>query len=81
MKVSRFSSGRSPFTFEMVDWGAAGPGKGKKHLLLEGFETRFLRSSPQPNQHNFFFFDRHYNPSWVSACSTVVEHSQQECFT
>jgi hypothetical protein len=25
-----------------------------------------------------FFFNRHYNPSWVSACSTVVEHSQQE---
>jgi hypothetical protein len=22
-----------------------------------------------------------YNPSWVSACSTVVEHSQQESFT
>jgi hypothetical protein len=21
----------------------------------------------------FFFFNRHYNPSWVSACSTVVE--------
>jgi hypothetical protein len=29
----------------------------------------------------FFFFNRHYNPSWVSACSTVVEHSQQEGFT
>jgi hypothetical protein len=26
-------------------------------------------------------FNRHYNPSWVSACSTVVEHSQQEGFT
>jgi hypothetical protein len=22
----------------------------------------------------FFFFNRHYNPSWVSACSTIVEH-------
>jgi hypothetical protein len=29
----------------------------------------------------FFFFNRHYNPGWVSACSTVVEHSQQEDFT
>jgi hypothetical protein len=29
----------------------------------------------------FFFFNRHYNPSWVSACSTVVDHSQQEGFT
>jgi hypothetical protein len=29
----------------------------------------------------FFFFNWHYNPSWVSACSTVVEHSQQEGFT
>jgi hypothetical protein len=29
----------------------------------------------------FFFFNRHYNLSWVSACSTVVEHSQQEGFT
>jgi hypothetical protein len=29
----------------------------------------------------FFFFNRHYNPSWVSACSIVVEHSQQEGFT
>jgi hypothetical protein len=29
----------------------------------------------------FFFFNRHYNPGWVSACSTVVEHSQQEGFT
>jgi hypothetical protein len=29
----------------------------------------------------FFFFNRHYNPSWVSARSTVVEHSQQESFT
>jgi hypothetical protein len=29
----------------------------------------------------FFFFIRHYNPSWVSACSTVVEPSQQEGFT
>jgi hypothetical protein len=29
----------------------------------------------------FFVFNRHYNPSWVSACSTVVEHSQQEGFT
>jgi hypothetical protein len=29
----------------------------------------------------FFFFNRHYHPSWVSACSTVVEHSQQESFT
>jgi hypothetical protein len=29
----------------------------------------------------FFFFIRHYNPIWVSACSTVVEHSQQEGFT
>jgi hypothetical protein len=28
----------------------------------------------------FFFFSRLYNPSWVSACSTVVEHSQQEGF-
>jgi hypothetical protein len=28
-----------------------------------------------------FFFNRHYNPGWVSACSTVVEHSQQEGFT
>jgi hypothetical protein len=28
----------------------------------------------------FFFFNRHYNPSCVSACSTVVEHSQQEGF-
>jgi hypothetical protein len=28
-----------------------------------------------------FFFNRHYNPSWVSACSTVIEHSQQEGFT
>jgi hypothetical protein len=28
-----------------------------------------------------FFFNRHYTPSWVSACSTVVEHSQQEGFT
>jgi hypothetical protein len=33
-----------------------------------------------PNSLNFFF-NRHYNPSWVSACSTVVEHSQQEGFT
>jgi hypothetical protein len=29
----------------------------------------------------FFFFNRHYNPSWVSACSTIVELSQQEGFT
>jgi hypothetical protein len=29
----------------------------------------------------FFFFNRHYNPSWVLACSTIVEHSQQEGFT
>jgi hypothetical protein len=29
----------------------------------------------------FFFFNRHYNPSRVSACSTDVEHSQQEGFT
>jgi hypothetical protein len=29
---------------------------------------------------SFFFFTRHCNPSWVSACSTVVEHSQQEGF-
>jgi hypothetical protein len=29
----------------------------------------------------FFFFNRHYNPGWVSACSTVVEHSQQKGFT
>jgi hypothetical protein len=29
----------------------------------------------------FFFFNRHYNPSWVSACSTVAELSQQEGFT
>jgi hypothetical protein len=28
----------------------------------------------------FFFFNRHYNSSWVSACSTIVEHSQQEGF-
>jgi hypothetical protein len=28
-----------------------------------------------------FFFNRHYNPGWVSACSTVAEHSQQEGFT
>jgi hypothetical protein len=28
----------------------------------------------------FFFFNRHYNPIWVSACSTIVEHSQQEGF-
>jgi hypothetical protein len=28
----------------------------------------------------FFFFNRHYNPGWVSACSTVVEHFQQEGF-
>jgi hypothetical protein len=27
-----------------------------------------------------FFFIRHYNPKWVSASSTVVEHSQQEGF-
>jgi hypothetical protein len=27
------------------------------------------------------FFNRHYNPGWVSACSTVVEHSHQEDFT
>jgi hypothetical protein len=27
------------------------------------------------------FFNRHYNPGWVSACSTVVEHSKQEGFT
>jgi hypothetical protein len=24
-----------------------------------------------------FFFNLHYKPSWVSACSTVVKHSQQ----
>jgi hypothetical protein len=29
----------------------------------------------------FFFFNRYCNPSWVSACSTVVEYSQQEGFT
>jgi hypothetical protein len=32
----------------------------------------------------FFFFlllNRHYNPGWISACSTYVEHSQQEGFT
>jgi hypothetical protein len=29
---------------------------------------------------HFFFFNRHYNPSWVLACSTVVENSQQEGF-
>jgi hypothetical protein len=29
----------------------------------------------------FFFFNRHYNPGWVSACSTFVEHSQQEGLT
>jgi hypothetical protein len=29
----------------------------------------------------FFFFNQHYNPSWVLACSTVVEHSQQDGFT
>jgi hypothetical protein len=29
----------------------------------------------------FFFFNRHYNPRWVSACSTIVEHSQQDGFT
>jgi hypothetical protein len=28
-----------------------------------------------------FFFNRHYNSGWVSACSTVVERSQQERFT
>jgi hypothetical protein len=28
-----------------------------------------------------FFFNWHYNPGWVLACSTVVEHSQQEGFT
>jgi hypothetical protein len=31
--------------------------------------------------HLMFFSSRHYNPSWVSACSTVVEYSQQEGFT
>jgi hypothetical protein len=31
--------------------------------------------------YKFFIFNRHYNPSWVSACSTIVEHSQQESFT
>jgi hypothetical protein len=25
-----------------------------------------------------FFFNQHYNPSWVSACPIVVEHSQQK---
>jgi hypothetical protein len=29
----------------------------------------------------FLFFNWRYNPSWVSACSTLVEHSQQEGFT
>jgi hypothetical protein len=29
----------------------------------------------------FFFFNLHYNPGWVSTCSTVVEHSQKEGFT
>jgi hypothetical protein len=28
----------------------------------------------------FFFFNRHYNPGWVLACSTVVKPSQQEGF-
>jgi hypothetical protein len=28
-----------------------------------------------------FFFNRHYNPSWVSACSIVVDRSQQGSFT
>jgi hypothetical protein len=28
-----------------------------------------------------FFFNLHYNPGWVSAYSTVLEHSQQEGFT
>jgi hypothetical protein len=31
--------------------------------------------------HGFFFFNRHYNPIWVSVCSTVIEHSQQKGFT
>jgi hypothetical protein len=37
------------------------------------------RTIGQPE--GFFFFNRHYNPSWVSACSTVVEHSQQDGLT
>jgi hypothetical protein len=31
--------------------------------------------------HIFFSFNRHCDPSWVSACSTIVEHYQQEGFT
>jgi hypothetical protein len=30
---------------------------------------------------SIFYFNRHYNPGWVSAYSTVFEHSQQEVFT
>jgi hypothetical protein len=33
------------------------------------------------NSFFFFFFSRLYNPSGFSACSTIIEHSQQEGFT
>jgi hypothetical protein len=43
--------------------------------------TRLTTQPYLPHDKFFFFFNRHYNPGWVSACSTVVGHSQQEGFT
>jgi hypothetical protein len=46
---------------------------GSRWFILSDF-TKFCR------YRDFFFFNRHYNPGWVSDRSTIVEHSQQEGF-
>jgi hypothetical protein len=38
-------------------------------------------SSSSSSSSSSSFLNRHYKPGWVSACSTIVEHSQQEGFT
>jgi hypothetical protein len=47
----------------------------------DNFQHFHARDNPCVYILYFFFFNRHYNPSWVSACSTVFEHSQKEGFT
>jgi hypothetical protein len=50
-------------------------------FLREGFVIYPLKLKSGVMYNFYFFFNRHYNPGWVSACSSVVEHSRQGGFT